>query len=124
MLKNILLVGIGGFAGSVGRYLLSQFVELRVFTSFPLGTFAVNIIGCFIIGLLYGLTIRGAASPEIRFLLATGFCGGFTTFSTFSLESMALLQDGQLWFAFLYMAGSLLAGLAAVWIGFLIIKTI
>jgi CrcB protein len=124
MLKNILLVGIGGFVGSIGRYLLSQFVELRIFTSFPLGTFAVNIIGCFIIGLLYGLTIRGAASPEIRFLLATGFCGGFTTFSTFSLESMTLLQDGQFWFVFLYMAGSLLAGLAAVWIGFLIIKTV
>jgi CrcB protein len=124
MLKNILLIGAGGFAGSVVRYLLSRTVELRVFTSFPLGTFAVNVIGCFIIGLLYGLTIKGTASPEIRFLLATGFCGGFTTFSSFSLESLTLLQDGQLWFTFLYMAGSLLAGLAAVWIGFLIIKTI
>jgi CrcB protein len=124
MLKNVLLIGVGGFAGSVGRYLLSRLVELRVFTSFPLGTFAVNIIGCFIIGLLYGLTIKGTATPEMRFLLATGFCGGFTTFSSFSMESLTLLQDGQLWFAFLYIAGSLLAGLAAVWIGFLIIKTI
>lgn len=124
MLKNILLIGAGGFAGSIGRYLLSRFLELRIFTSFPLGTFTVNVIGCFIMGLLYGLTVKGTASPEIRFLLATGFCGGFTTFSTFSLESLTLLQDGQFWFAFLYIAGSLVAGLAAVWIGFLIIKAI
>src|SRR5699024_3930334 len=99
MFKNILLVGIGGFAGSVGRYLLARYIELRVLTSFPFGTFAVNIIGCFIIGLRYGLTLRGTVSPNIRFLLATGFCGGFTTFSTFSMESMTLLQDGQIGFA-------------------------
>jgi CrcB protein len=123
MLKNILLVGAGGFAGSVARYLLSRYMELQILTSFPLGTLTVNIVGCFIIGVIYGLTLRNLASPEIRFLLATGFCGGFTTFSSFSYESLALLRDGQLWFTFLYMAGSLLAGLAAVWIGLLIVKT-
>jgi CrcB protein len=123
MLKNILLIGVGGGIGSILRYLLSRYIELRILTSFPLGTFTVNIVGCFIIGVIYGLTIRNLAPPEMRFLLATGFCGGFTTFSTFSYESLSLLRDGQLWFAFLYMAGSLLAGLAAVWIGMLIIKT-
>jgi CrcB protein len=124
MFKNILLIGAGGFVGSAARYLLSRFMELRILTSFPLGTLTVNIVGCFIIGVIYGLTVRNMASPEMRFLLATGFCGGFTTFSSFSYESLALLQDGQLWFAFLYMAGSVLAGLAAVWIGLLIVKTV
>lgn len=83
MLKNILLIGAGGFIGSISRYLLSRFVEVRIFTSFPLGTFAVNVIGCFIIGILYGLIIKGSTTPEIRFLLVTGFCGGFTTFQPF-----------------------------------------
>jgi CrcB protein len=124
MIKNILLVGAGGFAGSIARYLLSRYMELRILTSFPFGTLTVNIVGCFIIGVIYGLTVRNLASPEIRFLLATGFCGGFTTFSTFSYESLALLRDGQLWFAFLYMAGSMLAGLAAVWIGLFIMSRI
>lgn len=124
MLKNLLLIGAGGFTGSVARYLIARYVELQFFTSFPLGTLLVNVAGCFVIGIIYGLAVRDLASPEIRFLLATGFCGGFTTFSSFSYESVGLLQDNQLWYAFLYLAGSLLLGLIAVWIGILIAKIV
>lgn len=123
MIKAILLVGSGGFLGSVLRYLLSKYIESTWLSSFPFGTFGVNIIGCLIIGLIYGLSIKNIASGEIRLLLATGFCGGFTTFSSFSYEFLTLLQDGQLWYAFLYSFCSLLAGLLAVWIGLTLIKT-
>lgn len=124
MIKAILLVGSGGFLGSVLRYLLSKYIESTWLSSFPFGTFGVNIIGCLIIGLIYGLSIKSIASGEIRLLLATGFCGGFTTFSSFSYEFLTLLQDGQLWYAFLYSFCSLLAGLLAVWIGLTLIKTL
>lgn len=124
MLKSILLVGAGGFAGSTFRYFISRYVELHWLSSFPFGTFLVNIAGCVLIGVIYGLASKNMASPEMRLLLATGFCGGFTTFSSFSYEFFTLLQDDQLWYAFLYSAGSLLAGLAAVWIALLIIKTL
>jgi CrcB protein len=124
MLKNILLVGIGGGVGSVLRYLISRYVEMQALTSFPLGTFIVNIVGCFIIGVIYGLAIRNMASPEMRILLAAGFCGGFTTFSTFSYETLSLIRDGQPGFALLYIAGSVLAGLIALWIALLIVKAL
>jgi len=122
MIKTLILVGSGGFLGSSLRYLLSRYIESRWLSSFPYGTFGVNILGCLIIGLIYGLSIKNLASGEIRLLLATGFCGGFTTFSSFSYEFLSLMQDGQLWYAFLYCFGSLLAGLLAVWIGLTLIK--
>jgi len=124
MFKNLLLIGTGGFAGSALRFLISRYIELQVFTSFPLGTFVVNVVGCFIIGAIYGLATENLASPEIRFLLATGFCGGFTTFSSFSYESLSLVQDGQIWYVFLYLAGSLFAGIMAAWLGLLITEVV
>jgi len=122
MLKTLILVGSGGFLGSSFRYLLSRYIESNWLSSFPYGTFGVNVLGCLIIGIIYGLSVKNLASGEIRLLLATGFCGGFTTFSSFSYEFLTLLQDGQLWYAFLYSFGSLLAGLFAVWIGLTLIK--
>jgi len=122
MIKTLLLVGSGGFLGSTLRYLFSRYVESTWLSSFPYGTFGVNIIGCLIIGAIYGLSIRNLASTETRLLVATGFCGGFTTFSSFSYEFLTLLQDGQLWYAFLYSFGSLAAGLLAVWMGITLIK--
>lgn len=112
-----MLIGTGGFAGSISRYLIARYIELNLLSSFPLGTLIVNIAGSFIIGVIYGLALKDMATPEIRFLLATGFCGGFTTFSSFSYESFTLMQDGQLWYVFLYIGGSLLLGLVAVWLG-------
>ena len=122
MMKILLFVGGGGFLGSVFRYVISRYVETNWLSSFPYGTFLVNIAGCLIIGLIYGLSIKNIASGEARLLLATGFCGGFTTFSSFSYEFLSLLQDGQLWYAFLYSFGSLLIGLLAVWLGLILIK--
>lgn len=117
MLKMILLVGSGGFVGSVTRFLIARYIELKYLSSFPYGTFVVNAAGCLVIGIIYGLSVKNVTSPEIRLLLATGFCGGFTTFSTFSYETLALLQDNQIFIAFLYVAGSLLLGVAAAWFG-------
>lgn len=124
MLKTLLLVGTGGFTGSVLRYLISEFTALKWGTTFPYGTFIVNIAGCLIIGIIYGLGVKQLAPTEMRLLLATGFCGGFTTFSSFSFEFLILLREGQTSLAFLYAAGSMIAGLAAVWVGLLIAKNI
>ena len=122
MLKTLFLVGIGGFLGSVLRFSISKFVAFQSATTFPLGTFTVNILGSLIIGLIYGLALKDLASSELRLLVATGFCGGFTTFSSFSFEFLTLLRDDHIGLAFLYAAGSLAMGLAAVWIGLQAIK--
>ncbi|HKJ32603.1 MAG TPA: fluoride efflux transporter CrcB [Balneolales bacterium] len=123
-MKFIILVGIGGFFGSVGRYLLGQLVQSQILSSFPLGTMTVNIIGCFIIGIIYALATRGVASPEIRVLIATGFCGGFTTFSSFAYENMTLLQDGQFFYATLYAGVSFFVGLIAAYVGVIAVKAL
>lgn len=124
MLKSLILVGAGGFAGSVGRYLLTRYLTSVPPSVFPWGTFAVNILGCLAIGLLYGLGLRAIAGSELRLLLATGFCGGFTTFSSFSLEFMILLREGHTGAAFLYAGGSMLVGLAAVWAGLMLTRSV
>jgi CrcB protein len=124
MIKEILLVGLGGGVGSILRHLVAV-CSGRIFpASFPAGTFLVNILGCFIIGLLIGLGgYRQALSANCRLLLATGFCGGFTTFSTFSAESLRLFESGHTLSGILYVAVSILTGIAAVWLGIWIFKT-
>lgn len=120
----ILLVGAGGFVGSVARFLSQQFVARHYPSSFPWGTFAVNVVGCFLIGLIYAISEKGSVmSPEWRLLLATGFCGGFTTFSSFAYENIVLMRDGELLFTFLYVAGSIVIGFAAAYLGVLIVKS-
>lgn len=95
-MKNILIVGVGGFAGSILRYLISVY-SLSVYSrKFPFATFIVNVIGCLLIGLTYGFAERFEwMSPEMRLLIATGFCGGFTTFSAFAFENVRLLQNNE-----------------------------
>lgn len=118
MLKLALLVGLGGFAGSISRFLASNFMN-KIFPSlFPYGTFAVNVLGCFIIGVIYSLTEEKAIiSNEGRLLLATGFCGGFTTFSAFSIENLALLKDDQYGLVILYILLSVITGLLFTYLG-------
>ena len=100
--------------GSVGRYLMQLAVVRHFAHPFPLGTLLVNVLGCLLIGLFYALAAKGAlASPELRLLLTTGLCGGFTTFSTFSYESLNLLENGQYGLMALYIMGSVLLGLLA-----------
>ena len=113
MLNNVLLVAFGGALGSVCRYLLSGWnVE-----SFPFGTFVVNIVGSLLIGFLVGWVNRGVLVPEMKLLLVTGFCGGFTTFSTFANESFVMLKVGDALLAALYVALSVFLGILAVWLG-------
>ncbi|MBS1542445.1 MAG: fluoride efflux transporter CrcB [Bacteroidetes bacterium] len=125
MSRIFLLVGIGGFLGSAARYYSQQFLAKSIPSVLPYGTLAVNIIGCFLIGIIYGLSSRGnVLSPDWRIFLATGFCGGFTTFSAFSYESISLMQDGEYLYLSIYIAASVLFGLAATYLGILLIKSI
>ena len=112
MIRNLLLVALGGAGGSVLRYLLSN-----MNTSFPWGTFAVNVLGSFLIGLLVGLMSKGVLSPEMKLLLVTGFCGGFTTFSAFANESFSMMKAGDVLLTALYVGASVIIGILAVWGG-------
>ena len=118
-MTRLLLVGTGGFIGSVLRYLASGFVQTWSGSSrFPFGTLAVNLLGCLAIGALMQLAdSRGVFTPETRALVFVGFLGGFTTFSTFGNESMNLLRDGQASLALAYVGGHVFLGLGAVWLG-------
>ena len=123
MFNNVLLVGLGGAAGSIGRYLCQRWVNEYYQHSFPLATFLVNVTGCLLIGVLYALGERGnVLSQSTRLLLVTGFCGGFTTFSTFAFENMNLLRTGNHFYFLLYAIGSVVLGVAAVYAGSLLIK--
>ena len=121
-MKIILAIGIGSCIGGICRYLLSQFIQNKFLSTFPFGTLGVNIIGCFLIGIVFGLSERGNFTMEWRLFLATGLLGGFTTFSSFSNETVSLLRDGQLWHAFTYIACSVVICLLATFTGMSLIK--
>lgn len=124
MSKMILLVGAGGAAGSIARFLSQQLIARYYPSSFPWGTLIVNITGCFIIGVIYAFGEKGnLLSPDMRLLLATGFCGGFTTFSTFAYENISLMREGELLYTFLYIAASIIIGFLAAYVGVLIVKS-
>lgn len=118
MLRTLLIVGSGGFIGTALRYLVQVNTEKFLASSFPLGTFLVNVAGSFVIGIIYALAEKGnLMNPEWRIFLAVGICGGFTTFSTFALDNLNLMKDNSLWQLFLYTGGSLFFGIAAVYLG-------
>jgi CrcB protein len=116
-MRIILFVGLGSFIGGIARYLLSQLIQNKAVTAFPYGTLSVNVLGCFFIGLVYSLPERWGLSNEWRLFLMTGILGGFTTFSAFSLESIALMRGGQMGPALVYVASSVVFGLLATWAG-------
>jgi CrcB protein len=125
MIRNILFVAAGGALGSVARYLLSRLIQGSVYTSFPLGTMTVNIIGCLLIGIIYGLSDRsGMLDAGMKLFLTVGFCGGFTTFSTFMNESLQLFRTNNILYGALYMGISVTIGMIAVFVGIQIMRHI
>ena len=117
MIKELLIVCTGSFVGGGLRYLVSRAMAL-VWTPSFFGTLTANVAGCFLIGILSGLSATGSLSPSQRLLLVTGLCGGFTTFSTFINENVLLTRDGNLPTALIYTSLSLLLGVIAVVIGY------
>lgn len=123
MLKSIFLVGLGGAIGSMLRYVTTIIINKNFSSHFPLATFTVNIIGCFIIGLVFGyIEKEQLANEQVKYLFITGFCGGYTTFSTFAIENLGLMQGQHTLTAFAYIAASIITGLLAVWLGLIIWK--
>jgi len=123
MIKNVLLVGLGGGIGSIARYLCQKWFNENYPHPFPWGTFLVNLSGCFLIGVFYAAAEKSAAlSPQTRLLLITGFCGGFTTFSTFAFENMNLLRTGDILYFSVYTIASVALGIAGVFAGIAIMK--
>lgn len=125
MVKSFLIAGIGGFLGTGARFLLSRYIQLTYASVFPWGTFTINILGSFLIGLFFGISDKGNfMSPEWRLFLTVGFCGGFTTFSSLSNDAFLLLQDKEFFRFSLYASLSFLLGLVAVFLGRALIKAI
>ena len=121
ILKDILLVGVGSFFGGIARYLVSLAMK-GMGSAFPWATMTANIAGCFIIGALWAVLNRYNADNQLNLLLAVGFCGGFTTFSTFSKEGLCLLQSGNYSTFILYALGSVILGIVAVALGYVLAK--
>ncbi len=123
-MKILLAIGAGSFIGGILRYLVSEAMRQRFASPFPYGTFLVNIIGCLLIGVALGLMERGNISGEWKLFMAVGLLGGFTTFSTFSLETITLIRDGQVYAALTYVFLSIALGLIATTSGFLATKMV
>lgn len=123
MIKNILLIGLGGSIGSIARYLVSRLNNHVQWLSIPVGTLLVNVIGSFLIGFLIGISEKSPIlTVELRMFLMVGLCGGFTTFSSFTGENLMLMRNGQFLPLFLYTGLSILLGFAAVYFGYISTK--
>ena len=122
---RMLLVGLGGFVGTLLRYWLSGLIAKRYGETFPLGTLAVNAIGCFVIGFLfYFFYDRSLTTPTARTVVLIGVIGGFTTFSSYGLQTFTLLRDGEVFLALVNVVASNVLGLALVWLGYVLAKAI
>lgn len=125
MIKNILLVALGGSIGSVARYLFQRWVYAIYPHHFPWGTLAVNVTGCFLIGIFWGISFRSFDLNENwKLFLMVGLCGGFTTFSAFTLEGIGLIREQRLFLFLLYAIASVVAGLVATYLGMRLIRPV
>lgn len=113
----LILVGIGGFLGAIARYALANFIQSKHKSSFPYGTYIINLTGSFLLGVLFG---KSNLSPEMFFLFGTGFMGAFTTFSTFEFESIELIRKGKVIISLTYQVLSIVLGIALAFLGYLL----
>ena len=122
-LKNTLLVFLGSAIGGTLRFWIGSFIQTKSNSMFPWSTFTINILGCLLIGIILGFANKNnSSSTNLTLLMATGFCGGFTTFSAFANENIQLLRNNLNTLSFVYIIGSVVLGIAAVKIGLTIIK--
>jgi CrcB protein len=122
-MEQLLLVFLGGGAGACSRYLISQFANTKWGADFPIGTLIANSAGCFIIGVfMAAITEKYIINPNWRLLIVVGFIGGLTTFSSFSYESIRLLQDGGLNLAMANILANMVIGFTATWLGMLAVR--
>jgi CrcB protein len=125
MLQTILLVGSGGFIGSVMRYMVQYYMEKSLTSTFPWGTIIANIAGSFIIGIVFALAEKGnLMNVEWRIFLAVGICGGFTTFSSFAYNNLTMLNERAWGSLLLNIGGNLFLGILAVYLGIILIRLI
>lgn len=125
MLKNLIIVGTGGFIGSVMRYLVQVFVEKGLLSTFPWGTFIANVAGSFIIGIVFALAEKGnLMNAEWRLFLTVGICGGFTTFSSFAYNNFTLLKEHAFGQLLLNVGGSIFFGILAVYLGIILVRAV
>ena len=121
---NCIVVGAGGFIGTILRYLIGL-IPVKETTVFPVKTFIINILGCLAIGSIAALTAKNLSlSPKLILFLKVGICGGFTTFSTFALETTELMKNGHLGIAFLYLISSAVMGISAVFLADVLIQRV
>jgi fluoride exporter len=121
---DLLLVTLGGALGSLARYGVGLGVAQLFGSTFPLGTVLINISGSFVLGVLVSLSGSMAISSGTRLFLATGFCGAYTTFSTFSVETLNLMEKGSYGLALVYLLGNLVGGVLAAWAGFVLARAL
>ena len=121
MIKTLLYIALGGAIGSIFRYFLSIIINKYWAHNFPLATFVTNVLGCFLIGLFFGILEKYyLPSSTLKYLLITGFCGGFTTFSAFAFENFTLFQNQNTLIAVIYIGTSIFIGIIAVWLGLIL----
>jgi fluoride exporter len=122
---KLLLIGFAGFIGTLGRYWLSGIVARRYGETFPLGTLVVNLVGCFLVGLMfYVMQERYLVNQNVRTIILIGLLGGFTTFSSLGLQTFTLLQDNEIALAVLNMVASNVLGLLLVWAGYTLARAL
>jgi len=121
-MKLALIIGVGSFIGGFSRYLLSLLIQAKTASPFPLHTLMINIIGCFLIGIVFGFFDKGQISEEWKLFLATGILGGFTTFSAFSIETLTLFREGYTGYALVYIFASVFLGLLLTYLAYWLVK--